>query len=605
MAKHNHLSFCNRFANKSNPIYFSSWNSLSLNLPSGKEFRPYMCSSMFKATTQRLVHDICSSGKLTSSQFALVYVSSKLSSASLVRAGFMGYLIGYLCTESIKQEFLPPSYLPVFTMNHSYRKHILSSWRSKFVSRNPECIIRGIEDLFTTLPKLSFTDSNSIATYTNIFLNTDGNLSNSSVRIPNENQNISYNQLSLANVLVDGYGFLVHGIMVINEKAYNCSNIIKDNILCSNYLGASTDVILRPIAPLSTSSFTTIHSLDIRNVHQAVIMGYLLAFLSSNINNTPTSQLSISTNCPSIETLVKWTNQSTNRWTTYLSYQMFENQSNITFSFLPVKSNHLTNISAPIKTIHSNNNNNDSSDIIQIRVESSQLFSIYKCFNSKNHEHISTVQFLLARCLFTCMYHLLKDRTENSYRLKPVTLKGKKSFSFTSLELTTRKRYLKKMLIKFLLYCLLLSVKLQLHIVNLHPTILADGSIIRHRTKRWAFYEIHKCGRIKGYSCLEHRHCYERYLRRDMVCFEVYPCLSSCIFIAQLHDAEKLNEQIKKLLLDGIPVNNHNDPINYVREQTAKLLKELNLTLPLHNQPKVSVLSSPSPPSSSSSAAAA
>ncbi|CAH8629529.1 unnamed protein product [Schistosoma guineensis] len=194
MAKHNHLSFCNRFANKSNPIYFSSWNSLSLNLPSGKEFRPYMCSSM----------------------------------------------------------------------------------------------------------------------------------------------------------------------------AYNCSNIIKDNILCSNYLGASTDVILRPIAPLSTSSFTTIHSLDIRNVHQAVIMGYLLAFLSSNINNTPTSQLSISTNCPSIETLVKWTNQSTNRWTTYLSHQMFKNQSNITFSFLPVKSNHLINISAPIKTIHSNNNNNDSSDIIQI-----------------------------------------------------------------------------------------------------------------------------------------------------------------------------------------------------------------------------------------------
>ncbi|CAH8636603.1 unnamed protein product [Schistosoma margrebowiei] len=526
-----YASLCLDPENK-NSVILSNWNSLSLNLPSGKEFRPYMCSSMFKATTQRLVHDICSSGKLTSSQFALVYVSSKLSSASLVHAGFMGYLIGYLCTESIKQEFLPPSYLPVFTMNHSYRKHLLSSWRSKFVSRNPECIIRGIEDLFTTLPKLSFTDSNSIATYTNIFLNADGNLSNYSVRIPNENQNISYNQLSLANVLVDGYGFLVHGIMVINEKAYNCSNIIKDNILCSNYLGASTDVILRPIAPLSTSSFTKIHNLDIRNVHQAVIMGYLLAFLSSNINNTPTGQLCISTNCPSIETLVKWTNQSTNRWTTYLSHQMFKNQPNITFSLLPVKSNHLTNISAPIKTIH--NNNNDSSEIIQMRVESSQLFSIYKCFNSKNHEHINTVQFLLARCL-------------------------------------------------------LLSVKLQLHTVDLHPTILADGSIIRHRTKRWAFYEIHKCGRIKGYSCLEHRHCYERYLRHDMVCFEVYPCLSSCIFIAQLHDAEKLNEQIKKLLLDGIPVNNHNDPINYVREQTAKLLKELNLTLPLHNQPKVSV----------------
>uniref|UniRef100_A0A5K4EZR2 Uncharacterized protein n=2 Tax=Schistosoma mansoni TaxID=6183 RepID=A0A5K4EZR2_SCHMA len=194
-----------------------------------------------------------------------------------------------------------------------------------------------------------------------------------------------------------------------SSMASNCSNIIRNNILCSNYLGANTDVILRPISPLSTSSFTTIHNLDIRKVHQAVIMGYLLAFLSSNINNTPTSKLCISINCPAIETLIKWTNQPTNRWTTYLSHQMFKNQSNITFSLLPVKSNHLTkaNISTPIKTIP---NNNDSSEIIQMHVESSQLFSIYKCLNSKNHEHINTVQILLARCLFTCMYHLLKDR---------------------------------------------------------------------------------------------------------------------------------------------------------------------------------------------------
>ncbi|CAH8608886.1 unnamed protein product [Schistosoma mattheei] len=237
---------------------------------------------------------------------------------------------------------------------------------------------------------------------------TTDRLSYASLCLDPENKNSiilsSWNSLSLN--LPSGKEFRPY---MCSSMAYNCSNIIKDNILCSNYLGASTDVILRPIAPLSTSSFTTIHSLDIRNVHQAVIMGYLLAFLSSNINNTPTSQLCISTNCPSIETLVKWTNQSTNRWTTYLSHQMFKNQSNITFSLLPVKSNHLTNISAPTKTIHSNNDN-DSSDIIQIRVESSQLFSIYKCFNSKNHEHISTVQFLLARCLFTCMYHLLKDR---------------------------------------------------------------------------------------------------------------------------------------------------------------------------------------------------
>ncbi|CAH8614732.1 unnamed protein product [Heterobilharzia americana] len=135
---------------------------------------------------------------------------------------------------------------------------------------------------------------------------------------------------------------------------------------------------------------------------------------------------------------------------------------------------------------------------------------------------------------------------------------------------------------KYFLLCVLISINYELDFVNLHPTSSTNGNIIHHRNKRWAYYEIHKCGRIKGYSCLEHRHCHERYLRRDMVCFEVYPCLSSCIFIAQLQDAEKLNEQIKKLLLDGIPVNDHNDPIKYVREQTEKLSKELNLTLPLY-----------------------
>ncbi|KAK4475708.1 hypothetical protein MN116_000973 [Schistosoma mekongi] len=157
------------------------------------------------------------------------------------------------------------------------------------------------------------------------------------------------------------------------------------------------------------------------------------------------------------------------------------------------------------------------------------------------------------------------------------------------------------MLVKFLLFGLILSIKLQSYTVDLYLTSSKDGNLIRHRSKRWAYYEIHKCGRIKGYSCLEHRHCYERYLRYDMVCFEVHPCLSSCIFIAQLQDIEKLNEQIKKLLLDDIPVNDHNDPINYVREQTAKLTKESNLTLPLY-KPDLSTSSSSSSSSSLSTA---
>ncbi|CAH8591266.1 unnamed protein product [Schistosoma turkestanicum] len=404
-----------------------------------------------------------------------------------------------------------------------------------FYSRLPVYLLlrRGLNTASAWIqPPLADKHRDTITSCCAIEVTTD-RLSYASLCLDPENKNSvilsSWNSLSLN--LPSGKEFRPS---MCSSVAYNCTNIIKDNILSSNSLGANTDIILRPI----TLSSTTTHNLDIRTIHQAVIMGYLLAYLSSNINNnTSKSQLYMSTNCPSLETLTKWTNQSTSHWATYLNEQLFKNQSDIIFSLLPVKSNRVikasSSMSTSTKTIHNttstnSNINNNSSEIIQMLVHSSQLLSIYKCSNSKNHKHTSTVQFLLARCLFTC---------------------------------------------------LIISVKLQLYIVNLHPTSIVNENIIRHKTKRWAYYEIHKCGRIKGYSCLEHRHCYERYLRHDMVCFEVYPCLSSCIFIAQLHDAEKLNEQIKKLLLDGVPVNDHNDPINYVREQTAKLSKELNLTL--------------------------
>ncbi|KAH8863457.1 hypothetical protein KSF78_0002691 [Schistosoma japonicum] len=391
-----------------NSVILSSWNSLSLSLPSGREFRPSVCSSMFKSITQRLVHDICSSEKLTNSQFALVYVSSKLSSASLVRAGFMGYLIGYLCAECIKQEILSPD-LPIFTMNHSYRKHILSSWKSTFIRHNPESVTRSIEDLFIALPKLVFTNNinNFVANYLNIF-NTNGGLSNPSKYVFPGDQNITYNQLSLANVLVDGYGFLVHGIMNNSfAPARNCSNIIKDNILSNNNLGKYTDIILRPIIP--SNSFSIIHKLDNHNIHQALITGYLLAFLSYHIDNTSTNRFNISTDCPTNETLTKWINQSTSHWATLLNHQMFNNPTNIVFSFLPIQSKRYL-IKQNVSTTLNNNNNNNSLEMIYLQITSSQLFSIYKCTNLIKQKDIATVQFLLARCLFTCMYYLLQDK---------------------------------------------------------------------------------------------------------------------------------------------------------------------------------------------------
>ncbi|CAH8499687.1 unnamed protein product [Dicrocoelium dendriticum] len=94
------------------------------------------------------------------------------------------------------------------------------------------------------------------------------------------------------------------------------------------------------------------------------------------------------------------------------------------------------------------------------------------------------------------------------------------------------------------------------------------------RPKRWSLTEIHRCGPIKGYSCQNSKTCQERYQREDMLCFEVYPCLSSCIFAAQLLDLSRFRSQVEKLMFEGIPVNTHEDPINYVRNLTRILKRE-------------------------------
>ncbi|VDQ11930.1 unnamed protein product, partial [Trichobilharzia regenti] len=176
-----------------NSVILSSWNSLPLNLPSGKEFRPSVCSSTveftffkitFKSVAQLLLNDICSPENLTSSQSALVYVSSKLSSSSLIRAGFMGYLIGCLCTEASSL-----SYFPVFTMNYCYRKSILSLWKSNFLKKHSsESITNGtIEDIFMLLPKLSTRhNNNSKLDYCRIF-NVDDNTMNSNAHVLYDN----------------------------------------------------------------------------------------------------------------------------------------------------------------------------------------------------------------------------------------------------------------------------------------------------------------------------------------------------------------------------------------------------------------------------------
>ncbi|CAH8868635.1 unnamed protein product [Trichobilharzia szidati] len=404
-----------------NSVILSSWNSLPLNLPSGKEFRPSVCSSTFKSVAQLLLNDICSPENSTSSQSALVYVSSKLSSSSLIRAGFMGYLIGCLCTEVSSL-----SYFPVFTMNYSYRKSILSSWKSNFLKKHSSESITNdiIEDIFMLLPKLSTRhttttnnnhDNNYKLDYCRIF-NVDDNTMNSNARVLHDNdEGISYNQLSLVNVLVDGYAFLVHGVMVcsicfLKKKAFHCCNILKEQILSDHNVPLNMDVILRPVVPSSCFTTTAVttgkYPKDNLIMHQAVVTGYLLAFLSNLTDDEfhQNCQASISVKCPTVETLVNWTNQSTSHWVQYLNQLFslsFKNDQFVTFNLLPKSSKHLC--------VVKNSKIMPVQEEINMRLQSEQLLSVFRASNITKRKDATTMQFLLARCLFTCMYHLFHD----------------------------------------------------------------------------------------------------------------------------------------------------------------------------------------------------
>ncbi|KAA0184097.1 hypothetical protein FBUS_05336 [Fasciolopsis buskii] len=91
------------------------------------------------------------------------------------------------------------------------------------------------------------------------------------------------------------------------------------------------------------------------------------------------------------------------------------------------------------------------------------------------------------------------------------------------------------------------------------------------RSRRWSLSEIQRCGPVKGYSCRTHQDCRERYKSNRVVCFEVYPCLSSCIRVGQLLDMPKLMKQVRALLVNGTVVNPMRTPEEVLRFQAEFL----------------------------------
>nr|CAH8868220.1 unnamed protein product [Trichobilharzia regenti] len=276
------------------------------------------------------------------------------------------------------------------------------SFTSVFLRRNSNAA------LVTVRPQLSDKQRRTIDSCCTVEVTAD-RLSYAFLRLDLEDRNSvilsSWNSLPLN--LPSGKEFRPS---VCSSTAFHCSNILKEQILSNHNVPLNMDVILRPVVPSTCFTTTTIttgkYPKDNLIMHQAVVTGYLLAFLSNHTNDEfhQNCQASISLKCPTVETLVNWTNQSTSHWVQYLN-QLFllsyKNDQFITFNLLPKSSKHLCTVkNSKIMPVQ---------EEINMRLQSEQLLSVFRASNMTKRKDSTTMQFLLARCLFTCMYHLFHD----------------------------------------------------------------------------------------------------------------------------------------------------------------------------------------------------
>ncbi|THD26243.1 hypothetical protein D915_003063 [Fasciola hepatica] len=119
--------------------------------------------------------------------------------------------------------------------------------------------------------------------------------------------------------------------------------------------------------------------------------------------------------------------------------------------------------------------------------------------------------------------------------------------------------------------CVFLIVILSSFLLNSSQIRMSVTTEDHFRSKRWSLTEIQRCGPVKGYSCRTHQDCRERYKSNRVVCFEVYPCLSSCIRVGQLLDMPKLLKQVMALLVNGTVVNPMQTPEEVLRFQAEFL----------------------------------
>ena len=163
-----------------------------------------------------------------------------------------------------------------------------------------------------------------------------------------------------------------------------------------NLSSPSTEIVLRP---LSLSSHPDRNSFDMLGSHQAVLLGYLFSKLSQTLYSNDAvenqNKPNFSDYYPRSEVLAHWTGLKPENWPNFLSEFIFQ-YPNVSFTFYPNQSRERRGISRSevLRPLE-----------INLFFESPQILEAFRCSNLRSTDKLTT-QFLISRCLFTCLYRL-------------------------------------------------------------------------------------------------------------------------------------------------------------------------------------------------------
>ncbi|KAG5443968.1 hypothetical protein CSKR_103792 [Clonorchis sinensis] len=378
-----------------NRVLLEVWDSLPLKLPGGKEFRPQLCESVLPPVLPRVISTLFPNNSLDSddhslhSDIALIVCSLPLKKFALNRAGMLGYLLGRI--QAANRELHPThtTSLPIYTVDKRQRNKILSKWFPS-VGESPS-----LDILLTQLPGLAPHPSvpphlSSLLKSPDVDRTTQGSLfdhhEKTAMRRCHEASEVGEKRHGLPDLLI---GFVLHQSIATYASAQARAALVHldQNGVTPAYCETAA-LLFRPISFGQTPKARTTVADTIGYSHHALVLGFLCASLlpSSNPNTFA---------FPYIDeySLSSWVGYRAEDWPRVVQ-EALQNYPDAYVRLTPPAKR-----PTPI--------GNHAEDILNVNLHF-KSDTIMTTFDSPSTQHWDrvAVQFLLSRCLFSCLHYL-------------------------------------------------------------------------------------------------------------------------------------------------------------------------------------------------------